>query len=551
MKFDDILTQIGAFGPYQKRNYIPLLIGWTLTGPFITLSVFVSGVPDHRCRIPGYENDTYAIQGPEHQRLVDEFIPPSTNDNQVYDQCHVYKVNQSNTVYDNCSHPINATISTCRSWVYSKLVFDDTFVMKENLVCENKYKVSLSKTIFFAGILLGSIVFGVISDALGRKKTVLVSVLLMFSSGMSLAWSINYLMFVILRFCNGMSTVGVFITVYVLAMKWVGPSKRTFAGLMMGFLGTVGTLIFILVSYYVRRWNLIIIAFAAPVGVFLALCWFIPESPRWLCGKGRKKEAAALLQHAAFINGTEFIEKHMEEIPLEKKEAGKPWLLFSNRTLGCRTVVIFYNWMVVSMVFFGLSLNTGILYGNYYINFLLATFMEFPGSALPIFMIDRIGRKKSYIIYMTVGGFSCLSTIFTVNYGGKELQYLTTALALVGKLFSTAAFATIYVISAEVFPTAIRNTGMGLSSCWARVGGMISPFIADTAGLIGGTTGTAIPLVIFGGSCLVAAGMTLLLPETLNQHLPESIEDGKNFGKELNKKIQEEIIVKTEETLTQ
>ncbi|VDI36145.1 Hypothetical predicted protein [Mytilus galloprovincialis] len=92
---------------------------------------------------------------------------------------------------------------------------------------------------------------------------------------------------------------------------------------------------------------------------------------------------------------------------------------------------------------------------------------------------------------------------------------------------------------------------MGLSSCWARVGGMISPFIADTAGLIGGTTGTAIPLVIFGGSCLVAAGMTLLLPETLNQHLPESIEDGKNFGKESNKKIQEEIIVKTEETLTQ
>lgn len=48
MKFDDILTQIGAFGPYQKRNYILLLIGWTLTGPFITLSVFVSGVPDHR-----------------------------------------------------------------------------------------------------------------------------------------------------------------------------------------------------------------------------------------------------------------------------------------------------------------------------------------------------------------------------------------------------------------------------------------------------------------------------------------------------------------------
>lgn len=53
---------------------------------------------------------------------------------------------------------------------------------------------------------------------------------------------------------------------------------------------------------------------------------------------------------------------------------------------------------------------------------------------------------------------------------------------MLGKLFATAAFATIYIISAELFPTAIRNAGMGSSSLWARVGGMISPFIADTVG---------------------------------------------------------------------
>lgn len=82
-------------------------------------------------------------------------------------------------------------------------------------------------------------------------------------------------------------------------------------------------------------------------------------------------------------------------------------------------VLFFISRMVASMVFYGLSLNTGMLYGDYYINFLLSILMEFPGHALPIFMIDRIGRKKSHIIYMTVGGLSCLSTIFTVNYGGK------------------------------------------------------------------------------------------------------------------------------------
>jgi hypothetical protein len=49
------------------------------------------------------------------------------------------------------------------------------------------------------------------------------------------------------------------------------------------------------------------------------------------------------------------------------------------------------------------------------------------------------------------------------------------------------------------------------------------------ADLVGGTSGTAVPLVIFGGACLIAAGLTLVLPETLNKMLPETIEDSKIY----------------------
>jgi hypothetical protein len=77
--------------------------------------------------------------------------------------------------------------------------------------------------------------------------------------------------------------------------------------------------------------------------------------------------------------------------------------------------------MVANMVFYGLSLNTGILYGDYYINFLLVQLVEIPGNFLPLFSIDRFGRKKSHLIYMAGGGIVCLSTIFTVNYGGEGM----------------------------------------------------------------------------------------------------------------------------------
>ena len=58
-------------------------------------------------------------------------------------------------------------------------------------------------------------------------------------------------------------------------------------------------------------------------------------------------------------------------------------------------------------------------------------------------------------------------------------MYTTVILAMLGKIGAAAAFAVIYVWSAELYPTVVRNVGMGASSSCARIGGMVSPYIAD------------------------------------------------------------------------
>jgi OCT family organic cation transporter-like MFS transporter 4/5 len=59
------------------------------------------------------------------------------------------------------------------------------------------------------------------------------------------------------------------------------------------------------------------------------------------------------------------------------------------------------------------------------------------------------------------------------------LHAVTVTLAMIGKLGAAAAFAVIYIFSAELYPTVVRNAGMGASSCCARVGGILAPYVAD------------------------------------------------------------------------
>ncbi|KAL7630779.1 UNVERIFIED_CONTAM: hypothetical protein RMT77_019008 [Armadillidium vulgare] len=70
-------------------------------------------------------------------------------------------------------------------------------------------------------------------------------------------------------------------------------------------------------------------------------------------------------------------------------------------------------------------------------------------------------------------------------------------------------------------PTFIRCTSMGMTSVSANIGSAITPFIVDLLGDIY----YGIPSTIFGFLSLIAGLLTLFLPETVNQQLPESIEE--------------------------
>ena len=59
-----------------------------------------------------------------------------------------------------------------------------------------------------------------------------------------------------------------------------------------------------------------------------------------------------------------------------------------------------------------------------------------------------------------------------------DLETATVVFALIGKFGAGGVFSIVFVYGAELFPTDVRNTGIGMSSAAGRIGSILAPFIA-------------------------------------------------------------------------
>ncbi|XP_046374256.2 organic cation transporter protein-like [Haliotis rufescens] len=524
MKFDEILTHLGDFGWYQKRLYFLICIP-SFMGAMQALSVlFQLDIPDHRCSLG--PNDTYQVQGAHHSSLINMSIPWETDrDKQVLSSCQIYQHPQ------NGSHSNNLT-TPCSSWVFDRSTYESTLIEKFSIVCEDSILRSHANMAAFAGQMAGTLVMGLLSDIFGRRPVFMLNALSVAILSISTAYAPNVYVFMVLRALSNMTRIACFTSSFVLAMELTGPSRRVFVGIIVEFYWCIGLFALGLIAYFVRNWQTLQLIIASPTALYFLYYWILPESPRWLISRGRIPEAQAIIKKVASVNGVTLPDGMLEKITIDDdKKAVKVTQMFTTPYLLFITLVIFYNWFVVSMVYYGLGLNVQNLSGDIYLNFTIANIVELVSYIMCISLLDILGRKFLQCGCMLVGGIACVATLFPVIYGDSSLDWVTVALSMIGKFGASGSFAIVYVYTAELFPTMVRNSGVGVSSFCARIGGMASPYIADLGVLIGGDLKVALPLIVFGGLSIAAGVLALFLPETLKRRLPETIEDAKNMRK--------------------
>jgi len=417
----------------------------------------------------------------------------------------------------------------CTRWDYDRSTWPETAVSQFDLVCDRDYLRSLSQSLYMFGVMVGSFVSGLASDRFGRHRVTLISAFGLLASGIAVSFSASMAVFTFLRCLVAMFSVSCFTTGFCYCMEIVGGRAATIVGIGLQCYWSLAYMLLPLVSWAFPRWNHLQLAVSIPV-IVLVILLLIPglttESPRWLLSRGRVEEATAILDTAARRNQ---VPAKVEGKAVSQGEKvaeaarGNITHLFRSRGLLRSTLIMYYLFFTNSFVYYGLTLNSGSLIpGNIHVNIVVSGLLEILANVCTIVAFLVVGRRISVCVSMGLGGLTLFFVPVAASVTGKAV------LAQIGKFAITGSFSMVFVYAVEVFPTVIRNAGLGSASVLARVGGIVAPYIGRELGKVSKSA----PLYIFGVTSVLAAILVLFLPETKGLTPPDTLEEGERLNRE-------------------
>ncbi|KAJ0083981.1 hypothetical protein Patl1_30961 [Pistacia atlantica] len=302
-------------------------------------------------------------------------------------------------------------------------------------------------------------------------------------------------------------------------------------------------------------WRWLLALSSLPSLLLLLFYRMTPESPRYLCLKGRTAEARLILEKIAQINGTplpsgdlvsdrereletrcsiitsldegnttaEGMEEEEDSTPKAKEtenEHATPECTESN--LGGISALL----VLLSPKLIRSTLLLWVINGNLknpgdidYKDVFITSFAEFPGLLLSAAIVDKLGRKLS----MSAMFFCCCAILLPLLF--QQSEGLTTILLFGARICISGTFTIVYIYAPEIYPTSVRTTGVGVASSIGRIGGMVCPLVA--VALVHGCHQTA-AIVLFEIVIFLSAIATLLFPlETKGRELIDSVASSK------------------------
>ncbi|KAF4098458.1 solute carrier family 22 member 6 [Onychostoma macrolepis] len=542
MAFNDLLEQVGSTGRFQVLHVTLLSMPILMMASHNLLQNFVANVPPHHCA----PHANISISSMSAGDVLRATVPLGTNSKPEH--CRRYAHPQWQLLSSNSSESLREEgveemeMQSCEDgWYYNMTEMSSTIITEWDLVCDQRALKQMSQTTYMGGVLVGAVIFGGLSDRFGRRVLLLFSNLMMAVGGTCAAFSTSFTMFCIFRVCCGMALSGVVLNSFSLIVEWIPTRVRTVVGTGTGYCYTTGQLILAAVAYYIRDWRWLTLAVSLPFYVSFLYSWWFLESARWLVLTKRSEQAVKNLKTVARINGrhaeADKINLEMLQESMQKEMAcsqGSYSALDLLRTSSMRTITVCLSavWFSTSFAYYGLSMDLQKFGVSIYLIQIIFGAVDIPAKILVTISMSMLGRRPSQCGALVLAGVMILINLL-VPY---DQQVLRTSLAVIGKGCLAASFNCCYLYSGELYPTVIRQNGMGWVSMMARFGAMVAPMV-----LLLGEDFPWLPGFIYGGAPIFSGIFAFFLPETLAQALPDTIQDvdDRGFAWKKNKRLPE------------
>jgi MFS family permease len=355
-------------------------------------------------------------------------------------------------------------------------------------------QVGLAGTAYIAGAIIGSLLFGHLTDRYGRKRLFLITLSLYGLATCATALSVDFATFAACRFLTGMGIGGEYGAINSAIDELIPARTRGFADLAINGSWWVGAALGAVLSMILLDprvlghelgWRA-----AFGLGAVLALGImvvrrFLPESPRWLMVRGRRAEADAIVAAIEARCAAPDGERELARIRIAPLEhigfRAIARVLFahyrSRAVLG--TVLMIAQAFFYNAIFFTYALTLDRFYGVpgerigvYLLPFALGNFL---GPLLLGRLFDTIGRRPMIAFTYAASGVLLFATGVAFARGALDAR-THTLLWCASFFFASAAASSAYLTVSEVFPLEMRAMAIALFyAVGTGVGGLAAP----------------------------------------------------------------------------
>ncbi|MCP8856771.1 MFS transporter [Latilactobacillus fuchuensis] len=355
----------------------------------------------------------------------------------------------------------------------------------------NSSQMGLIGSISSVGMAIGAVVFGILADKIGRKNSLLCS-LLLFSIGNGIsAFSTSLSLFLVLRLLVGAGLGGELPVASTLISENTPAETRGRAVVLLESFWAAGWLVASLLAYFVIPtwgWRVVLLITSLPAVYTLILRKHIKQ-------------------------------EHEPQLINRKIPLGQRLATLWSETYRRRTIMLWLVWFLVVFSYYGMFLwlpSVMVLKGFSLVHsfeyVLIMTLAQLPGYFVAAWLIEKWGRK------LVLGTFLIGTAVSALAFGTANSVGLLILAGALLSFFNLGAWGALYAYTPEQYPTAVRGSGSGLAAAVGRIGGIVGPLMVGT--LIGRQVSLPIIFGIFTAAILIAAGAVLTLgEETMHQAL--------------------------------